>query len=152
MFTFTASLSQVSYVLLVCIIFLCLHLRLQPFSEQSDDDLQSLALICTTFIAYGALLLKQEVGERWLAIVTSVAFVIPMLGFFIMFFYVLYKGAVVATQPATRCHAPAATPQLCTTSTVECVPVFSHGCGGHYQMCLLVQKATTSGANIRDIK
>ena len=120
MFTFTASLSQVSYVLLVCIVFLCLHLRLQPFSEQSDDDLQSLALICTTFIAYGALLLKQEVGERWLAIVTSVAFVIPMLGFFIMFFYVLYKGAVVATQPATRCHAPAATPQLCTTSTVEC--------------------------------
>ena len=102
---FTALLFQVSYVLLVCNVFLCLHLHLQPFSEQSDDNLQSLALICTTFIAYGALLLKQEVRERWLAIVTGVVFVIPVLGFLLMFFYVLYKGAVVATQPnVTHCH------------------------------------------------
>ena len=80
-------------MVVVSVFFLCLHLYLQPFADDGDEKLQSVALVCTSFMAYGALLLKQAVQEPWLRAVIFGVFVIPVLGFLFIFLYVLIKGA-----------------------------------------------------------
>ncbi|TFJ84058.1 hypothetical protein NSK_004532 [Nannochloropsis salina CCMP1776] len=53
--------TQLAIACLVCAVTMCLHLRLQPYEEQSDDTLQGFALAEILLVTYCALLLKLDV-------------------------------------------------------------------------------------------
>ena len=91
----TLCLWQATFVCLVSVAFLCVHLHLNAFQNDVDNKMQSVSFTCIFLVAYGALLLKLDVQEPWLHGLMFVLLLLPVLGFLIVMIYFLYQGMLV---------------------------------------------------------
>jgi len=68
MFIASGTMFQICSAILFAVIFLVMHIKLQPFKQDIDDDIQSVALISTFLTLISAILLRAEEGGAFVTI------------------------------------------------------------------------------------
>ena len=64
MFLMPGSIMQISIAFIVSIVFFILHIKLQPFKEDSDTHLQSITLFCSSVTLFSAIMLNAVQNSK----------------------------------------------------------------------------------------